>query len=64
MQVDDLPAVVELGNTLFTAETSPTLYRCWEDAEVLQLVSTNPNIVGYVSGDANTSRVKVLLVVP
>ena len=37
MQVDDIPAVVELGNTLFTAETAPTLYRCWEEAEVLQL---------------------------
>jgi ABC-type phosphate transport system substrate-binding protein len=35
-----------------------------DDAEVLQLVSNNPNIVGYVSGNANTSRVKVLLVIP
>lgn len=35
-----------------------------DDAEVLQLVSTNPNIVGYVDGSANTSKVKVLLVVP
>jgi len=35
-----------------------------DDAEVLQLVANNPNIVGYVSGNANTSRVKVLLTLP
>lgn len=35
-----------------------------DDAEVLQLVANNPNIVGYVSGNANTSRVKVLLTIP
>jgi len=34
-----------------------------DDAEVLQLVSVNPNIVGYVSGDVNTSKVKVLLAI-
>ena len=41
MQVDDIPAVVELGNMLFTAETSPTLYRCWEEAEVLQIYTAD-----------------------
>lgn len=35
-----------------------------DDADVLQLVANNPNIVGYVSGSANTSRVKVLLTLP
>jgi ABC-type phosphate transport system substrate-binding protein len=35
-----------------------------DDAEVLQLVANNPNIVGYVSGNANTSKVKVLLTLP
>jgi len=60
MQVDDIPAVVELGNTLFTAETSPTLYRYWEEAEVLQiytaykdtcLVATNNDkVVGFALG--------------
>ncbi len=34
-----------------------------DDAEVLQLVSSNPNIVGYVSGNASTAGVKVLLTV-
>lgn len=37
MLVEDIPAVVELGNTLFTAEKAPTLYRCWEEAEVLRI---------------------------
>lgn len=35
-----------------------------DDAEVLQLVSSNPNIIGYVSGSANTSGVKVLFTAP
>lgn len=34
-----------------------------DDTEVLQLVSANPNIVGYVSGAVNTSKVKVLLTI-
>ena len=37
MQIDDIPGVVELGNTLFSAERFPTLYRCWEEAEVLRI---------------------------
>lgn len=60
MQVDDIPAVVELGNTLFTAETSPTLYRCWEEAEVLQIytadketclvATSNDRVIGFALG--------------
>ncbi len=34
-----------------------------DDTEVLELVASNPNIIGYVSGDADTSGVKVLLTV-
>lgn len=35
-----------------------------DDDEVIELVSANPNMVGYVSGGADTSTVKVLLSVP
>ena len=31
------------------------------ETEMLQLVSSNPNILGYVSSSADTSKVKVLL---
>lgn len=34
------------------------------DAEVLQLVSSNPNIIGYVGDGVSTGRVKVLLTIP
>jgi ribosomal protein S18 acetylase RimI-like enzyme len=37
MQVHDIPAVVALGSTLFSAEQAPTLYRCWDEAEVLRV---------------------------
>jgi ribosomal protein S18 acetylase RimI-like enzyme len=40
MLVENIPAVVELGNALFTAEKAPTLYRCWEEAEVLRIYSS------------------------
>jgi len=35
-----------------------------DDDEVIELVAANPNMIGYVSGDADTSTVKVLLSVP
>jgi ribosomal protein S18 acetylase RimI-like enzyme len=41
MRLDDLPAVFALGQKLFTAEDLPTLYRCWEDDEVMQLFSSD-----------------------
>ena len=37
MQLEDLPAVFALGQKLFTAEDLPTLYRCWDDDELMQL---------------------------
>jgi ribosomal protein S18 acetylase RimI-like enzyme len=37
MRLDDLPAVFALGQRLFTAEDLPTLYRSWDDDEVMQL---------------------------
>jgi len=41
MRLDDLPAVFTLGQKLFTAEDLPTLYRCWDDDEVMQLFSSD-----------------------
>ncbi len=41
MRLDDLPAVFALGQRLFTAEDMPTLYRCWDDDEVMQLFSSD-----------------------
>lgn len=41
MRLDDLPAVFALGQTLFTAEDLPTLYRCWDEDEVMQLFSSD-----------------------
>ena len=41
MQLDDLPVVFSLGQKLFTAEDLPTLYRCWDDDEVMQLFSSD-----------------------
>ena len=41
MRLEDLPAVFALGQKLFTAEDFPTLYRCWDDDEVMQLFSSD-----------------------
>lgn len=52
MQLRDLPHVFELGQKLFTAEKLPTLYRCWDDDEVMQLFSSDPEtcLVAEVNG--------------
>ena len=41
MRLEDLPAVFALGQKLFTAEELPTLYRCWDEDEVMQLFSSD-----------------------
>ncbi len=60
MQLKDLPAVFELGQKLFTAEDLPTLYRCWDDDEVMNIFSNdaetclvaevNGKVVGFALG--------------
>ncbi len=37
MELGDLPGIFELGQRLFTAEALPTLYRSWDEQEVVQL---------------------------
>ncbi|MCO5051249.1 MAG: GNAT family N-acetyltransferase [Verrucomicrobiae bacterium] len=41
MELADLPPVFELGQKLFTAEKLPTLYRSWDDDEVLELFGSD-----------------------
>ncbi|MGA2368285.1 MAG: GNAT family N-acetyltransferase [Dehalococcoidia bacterium] len=37
MGVDDIPAVFHLGEQVFTAEKTPTLYRTWDEFEVVSM---------------------------
>lgn len=37
MEIDDLPAVFHLGESLFTSDESPNLYRTWDEFEVTGL---------------------------
>lgn len=37
MLLADLATVYELGSRLFRAEDTPTLYRCWDEENVLKL---------------------------
>ncbi len=62
MEIDDLAQVFHLGENLFTAKKVPTLYRTWDEYEVLNLFQTDTDfclvaeaepdekIVGFVLG--------------
>ena len=60
MQLKDIPAVFELGQKLFTAELLPTLYRSWDEHELVALfdneeetclvAESNDRIVGFALG--------------
>jgi len=41
MQLKDIPAVFELGQKLFTAEKLPTLYRSWDEHELVALFDSD-----------------------
>lgn len=41
MQLRDLSEVFDLGQQLFTAEKWPTLYRSWDDHELMALFNSN-----------------------
>ena len=41
MTIGDLSSVCELGSKLFTSENWPTLYRTWDEREVLELFSSD-----------------------
>ena len=48
---------------IFTGKGQPPR-SYYDDDEVIEMVMDNPNLIGYVSGDADTSGVKVLLTTP
>lgn len=52
MELGDLPEVYELGQELFTAEKWPTLYRSWDDHELMALFHGNADtcLVAEASG--------------
>lgn len=41
MEIDDIPGVFHLGEKLFTARTFPTLYRTWDEFEVVSRFQTD-----------------------
>lgn len=41
MRIDDIPIVFHLGEAVFTADDSPTLYRTWDEYEVVSLFSSD-----------------------
>jgi ribosomal protein S18 acetylase RimI-like enzyme len=41
MELKDIPPVFELGGRLFTAEQWPTLYRSWDETELVDLFGAN-----------------------
>ena len=60
MELNDIPAVFRLGQKLFTAEKLPTLYRAWDEHEILELfradeetclvAETDQVVVGFALG--------------
>jgi ABC-type phosphate transport system substrate-binding protein len=48
---------------IFTGQGLPPK-RVLDDDEVLELIAENPSLIGYVSGEADVSGVKVLLSMP
>jgi len=41
MEVDDIPAVFHLGEQVFTADKTPTLYRTWDEFEVVSMFNAD-----------------------
>lgn len=64
MDIDDMPQVFHMGETIFTAERVPSLYRTWDEYEVASLFLSDPEycmvaevedrIVGFVLGTTVT----------
>ncbi len=42
MEIDDLAPVYHLGESLFTSDLYPSLYRTWDEWEVIGLYNTDP----------------------
>jgi ribosomal protein S18 acetylase RimI-like enzyme len=66
MRLEDLPAVFALGQELFTAAALPTLYRAWDEDEVMQLFGSDAEtclvavagerVVGFALGSLMSKR--------
>jgi ribosomal protein S18 acetylase RimI-like enzyme len=66
MEVDDIPAVFHLGERVFTAEKTPTLYRTWDEFEVVSMFTSDQEyclaaeldgqIIGFILGNVITKR--------
>lgn len=41
MEIDDLPAAFELGDRVFTADDMPSLYRTWDEYELVDAFSSD-----------------------
>jgi len=41
MRLADIPEIYALGHRLFTANKLPTLYRCWDEHELIQLFASD-----------------------
>jgi ribosomal protein S18 acetylase RimI-like enzyme len=44
MTIDDLPEVFHIGEAVFTAEYSPTLYRTWDEYEITTLFNSDSEL--------------------
>jgi ribosomal protein S18 acetylase RimI-like enzyme len=44
MSIDDLPEVFHIGEAVFTAEYSPTLYRTWDEYEITTLFNSDSEL--------------------
>lgn len=44
MTIDDLPEVFHIGEEVFTAEYSPTLYRTWDEYEITTLFNSDSEL--------------------
>lgn len=43
MEIDDIPVVYHMGETLFRSDVAPSLYRTWDEWEVTGLFNTDPD---------------------
>jgi len=66
MCVDDIPVVFHLGEQVFTADKTPTLYRTWDEYEVISMFNEDTEyclvaalegqIVGFALGNVVTKK--------
>lgn len=56
MTVDDIAPVFHLGERLFTAQSFPTLYRTWDEYEVISLFMDDPEFC-FVAEEEETGTI-------